>query len=118
MRRRIIQESQRDGRCPMARTEREDGRVGREFLVGRRFGSGWGREADLEGPFSRRHRPCQLVVRFGRTLSGHTVFPASSARPPKGQPPFLTGLSSASVSDSLKRVLMMECFSAPAVYLI
>ncbi len=44
-RRRIIQESQRDGRCPMAGTERENGGVGPEFLVGCWFGSGWVREA-------------------------------------------------------------------------
>ncbi|TVS14584.1 MAG: hypothetical protein EA424_18830, partial [Planctomycetaceae bacterium] len=40
-RRRIRQESQRDGRCPMAGAEREDGGVGGESPVGRRFGSGW-----------------------------------------------------------------------------
>ncbi len=33
----------------MAGTEREDGSLVREFLVGRRFGSGWGREEDFWG---------------------------------------------------------------------
>jgi hypothetical protein len=38
----MIQESQRDGRCPLAGTERENGSVGREFVVGRWFGWGMG----------------------------------------------------------------------------
>ncbi len=39
-RRLVMQKSQRDGRCPLAGTEWEDGGMGREFLVGRWFGSG------------------------------------------------------------------------------
>ncbi|TVS12224.1 MAG: hypothetical protein EA424_22850 [Planctomycetaceae bacterium] len=71
-RRLVTQESQRDGRCPMAGTKREVGEMGREFLVGRWFGSGWGREADSEVSVNACRR-FAILVRSGShaTMGSH-----------------------------------------------